>query len=305
MSAGWVASTVRARALTRRRLGSDGVRRLAGSTSLAGGIALLAGSAYSRDLAPDMTPDLARRAVAAVGLWHLRVLAGWLPPRGPALLRALAAWYEARNISDRLDVLAGRPAESPYRMGALATSWGRLSGASTATELRRALATSPWGDPGPVPTPQAGVALGMAWARRLAEELPAAGTWAAGRAALLVAVAVCDGTPLAAGPASDARRLLGDGWRDARTVPELAAALPRRAAWVLDGVTAGDGLWRAEPVWWRRVAEDGAALTLTPRPGPDPVVGVAATLLADAWRAGAALEIAARGGDRELADALG
>ena len=305
MSAGWVASTVRARALTRRRLGGDGVRRLAASPSLEAGMALLTGSAYARDLGPDMTPDLARRAVAAVGLWHLRVLAGWLPPRGPALLRALAAWYEARNIGGRLDALAGRPAEPPYRMGALATSWGRLGEAATAADLRRALAASPWGDPGPVPPPQAGIALGMAWARRLAEELPAAGTWAAGRAALLVAVALSDGTALTAGPASDARRLLGVGWQDARTVPELAAALPRRAAWVLDGVTAADGLWRAEPAWWRRVADDGAALTLTPRPGPDPVVGVAATLLADAWRVGAALEIAARGGERELADALG
>ena len=45
--------------------------------------------------------------LAETVLWHLRVLAGWLPPAAVGRLRALAAWFELVNIEQRVDYLAG------------------------------------------------------------------------------------------------------------------------------------------------------------------------------------------------------
>ena len=39
----------------------------------------------------------AQRAIAETALWHVRVLAGWMPPRGIELVRILAAWFELAN----------------------------------------------------------------------------------------------------------------------------------------------------------------------------------------------------------------
>ena len=306
MSAGWVAATVRARALARRRLGSEGARRLAARPSLALALEELAGSAYTRksELGPEL--ESARHAVTATAIWHLRVLAGWLPPGGAGVLRALAGWYEAANIEHRLASfrLAGAGEPAPYALGSLTTSWGRLSGAVSAADLRRALAASPWGDPGSEDPDEAGLALRLSWARRLAADVPQAAGWAAGRAAVLAGVAVCSGRPLPAGAAADAGRLLGRRWEGTRSLPDLAAAVPRAAAWTLAGVTEPERLWRAEVAWWDRLGADGLALAAAPRFGPGPVVGVAALLMADAWQVGAALEVANLGGG-ELAGALG
>ena len=49
----------------------------------------------------------AQRGVAETLLWHLRILAGWLPAAGAGLMRALAGWFELQNIDARLAALAG------------------------------------------------------------------------------------------------------------------------------------------------------------------------------------------------------
>jgi len=315
VSAGWVAGTVRARAMARRRLGRQAAHELASQPSLATALALLSTSAYGRDLQGLSRLADAQRAVAATALWHLRILAGWLPPGGADQLRAVAAWYELANIEDRLASLAGDDVAQPFELGALASSWRRVSPGSSVSAVRSGLAASPWGDPGADEIGPIGVALRMAWARRLASDAAGASSWAAGRGALLVAGILAGGlrsgkgtTPgqaLPGGAVASARRLLGSGWQDASTLAELTTRLPGSAAWALEGTTAPEDLWRAELGWWNRVESDGlTARTATAGPGPEPVVGMAAALVADAWRVGAALEAAARGGDPGLADAL-
>jgi hypothetical protein len=76
----------------------------------------------------------------------------------------------------------------------------------------------------------------------------------------------------------------------------LRDALPREAAWVLEGVDAPAELWRSEAAWWRRVEDDAVRFARSAQMGIDAVVGCAALLGVDAWRTSGALESAARGG---------
>ena len=135
MSAGWVAGSVRARALARRRLGPSGARRLAASASLADALRALAGTPYGAAEMPGQTLAGAQHAIAAAVLWDLRVLAGWLPRDGVRLLRTLAGWFELANVDELLQTMAGRPAGGEFRLGALATAWPQLR---QAAGLRRA-----------------------------------------------------------------------------------------------------------------------------------------------------------------------
>ncbi len=79
MSGGWVAGSVRARALARRRLGADAARELAACGSLAEALQALAATPYGRESQPGLTLAEAQHGIAAAILWDLRVLAGWLP----------------------------------------------------------------------------------------------------------------------------------------------------------------------------------------------------------------------------------
>src|SRR5689334_25150384 len=102
MPAGWVAGSVRARALARRRLGRAGDRALATTGSLGASIVTLAASPYGRDVRAGSSLADAQRAVGATLLWHLRVLAGWQPAEGSQAVRALAGWFEIANVDDLL-----------------------------------------------------------------------------------------------------------------------------------------------------------------------------------------------------------
>ena len=92
MSLAWVAGSVRAKALARRRLGSTVIRELAASSTTESALHMLTGSAYGRDVRPGLTVEQAQHAVRAALLWQLRVLAGWQPRAGAELVRRLAAW---------------------------------------------------------------------------------------------------------------------------------------------------------------------------------------------------------------------
>ena len=88
----------------------------------------------------------AQRAVAETLLWHVRILAGWLPAAGAALVRALAGWFELMNIDARLAALAGEGGEPrPFALGTLATAWSDVERARTVEEVARAVAGSAWG----------------------------------------------------------------------------------------------------------------------------------------------------------------
>jgi hypothetical protein len=81
----------------------------------------------------------------------------------------------------------------------------------------------------------------------------------------------------------------------ARRFTDLAAALPRSARSVLEGVSGPAELWGAEAHWWLTVERDSEELVRAPRPGPDVLVGAVGLLATDAWRVRAALQVAAQG----------
>lgn len=280
-----------------RRLGRDGALKLAEAPSLQAALATLEGSAYGREVRPGMDLAAAQRGLAETVLWHLRVLAGWLPPAAVGRLRALAAWFELVNIEQRVDYLAGGELRRPFSLGGLGTAWVSVADAQTPDELRAALVGSAWGDPGDV-DPGIGLALRLAWARRVLESVESARAWAAGAVALLVARELL----LAGRPAEELAALrppaLRRSWRGASTLAGLRAQLPDEAAWPLAGIEGPRDLWRGEAAWWRRVREDAERLARSSQLGRTTVVASVALLAVDAWRTAGALEVAARGGGR-------
>lgn len=304
MSISWVAGSVRAAAMARRRYGAAAARSLATSSSLDEAVDRLATTAYGHDLAPGMRLDEAQRSVAATLLWHLRVLAGWTPWEGTQVLRSLAAGFEVANVDELLRALDDAPSATPYRLGALSTWWPHLEGAASLGELRTLLSTSPWGDPGRDSAQAIQTTMRLAWARRTDGQVPEA--WRLGGAALLVArERFAAGHELEGAAADLARVLVGEGAVTATSLEDLAGVLPREAAWVLDGIHEPGELWQGEAVWWRRVEHDGFRLLTSAVFGPDRLVGAAAVLAVDAWRVRAALEVAARRGvGLEVFDAI-
>ena len=306
MSLAWVAGSVRAKALARRRLGRTAIRELAASSATESALHMLTGSAYGRDVRPGLTVEQAQHAVRAALLWQLRVLAGWQPRAGAELVRRLAAWYEIANVEEQFRRFAGEPAEPAYELGALATSWRRLATCAGPAQLREALASSPWGDPGGDGPYAVGVAMRLTWAQRVAALSPLLVPWAAGAATLLLARDhFWVGRTLPTPGRRAASALLGNRALDAGSLQELATAAGPDAAWVLEGIEEPTDIWLAETAWWRRVEADGVALL---HAGADrrPVLGTIAVLAADAWRVCAALELSARGGTPlEVFDALG
>jgi hypothetical protein len=297
MAAGWVAGSVRAKALARRRMGRAAARALAGRPSLGEALTGLTAGPYGHDVRPDQTLAEAEHAVGAAVLWNIRVLAGWLPAAGADVLRVLAGWFEIANTDELVRSLSGKPAAPPYRLGTLATAWPRLALAGSLGEVRTVLATSVWGDPGGESPRQIGLGMRLAWAGRVAQAAPAAAAWAAGGAALLVArERFAEHRTLADPWVAGIGGLLGADWPAATSVDDLAGRLPGSAAWAVHGLAGPTELWRGEARWWARLHQDSAALLRSARFGPDPVLGATALLAADGWRVCAALELAARGG---------
>ncbi len=297
MSAGWVAAQVRSRCLVQHCLGPEAARQLAAAGSLRQALDVLASTAYAKQLRPDLDLIDAGRAVAGSVLWNLRVLAGWSPPLGASRLRVLAGAFELANLRGDIARLEGFEAPAPYALGSLATV-PRLSSVATVSELRRALAASPWGDPGV--SDRGGLVLGLelALAHRIAEDVPEASGWATTYAALVVARCLASGASLVTGTpaAAHARAVLGERLDRVRSLRDLTDSLARRSAWLLADVSGPEDLWAAEARWWHRLWSDGLALVRRGGPEPGTTVGAAAALAADAWRVRGALEVAARQG---------
>jgi hypothetical protein len=306
VKAEWIAGTVRGRLLLAHRLGEEPARSLAAQRSFAEARLLLLASPYGRDLgaAEELAP--AQRGVAATSLWHLRILAGWLPPDGSVLLRALAAWYELANIEHHIAwIVTGTSPPPPFELGGLATVWPRIEPTHDLAEVRSVLAASPWGEPASENPGGLHLALRAGWTRRIIDCAPEAREWAQAAVALLVA------RELLLTEEEDPRRLLAlpgvrASWLTASSVPELAARLPAAIRWALSEVAGPEELWRAELAWWQRVEEDAEALMRRPLGSPALVVGTVALLAVDAQRAARSLAIAALGGaerTRERSDA--
>jgi hypothetical protein len=306
VSAGWIAGTVRARALSRRRLGHTGARSLLAADTPRAGIELLARSPYGRYVRADDSVAAATRGVAATLLWNVRVLAGWLPARGAEMLRVLTGWFEIANVEEHLRELAGLPAEPPFSLGALATTWPRLAATGSRDELRAVLTTSGWGDPGGAAPRDVQLAMRLAWVERVVGQIPTARTWARGGAALLVArELLVHRQPLSDQVRASAARILGARWSAASSLETLHDLLPGDARWVLRDIYDVDRLWEAEARWWHRLRTDCSALVARSRFGPEPVVGAVGLLAFDAWLVTGALAGSGRGDSAvEVFDAL-
>jgi len=308
MNAGWVAAGVRARGLARRQLGRDGARGLATSSSLAAALGTLAHTAYGREVRTEMDLASAERAVFATLLWHMRILAGWGPPLGSGPLRLLATGFEVANVTDQLARIGGQKAPSPYALGSMATAWPAISEARTAAEVRVALASSSWGDPGGEDLATVRLALLLGWARRVLDGVPGAADWAISGSALVVCRVLMADAFSGLGPSArrDAHHLLGSGWQEASSPGDLARHVPKAAAKVLEGASGPDDLWRAEALWWSNLEASGTALAARSTLDVSSSVGVVGLLAVDAWRTRAALQVAARGGGDivELFDAM-
>lgn len=296
MNAGWVASSVRAQAMTRRRLGRREVTVLAASTSLDEGLAILEPTAYGHQVRPGQDLAEAQRAVTDVWLWNVRVLAGWGPRPAVTVLRPLVAPLEVANTLDHLQRLQNRATPRPYRLGGLATAWNRLAPTTSAEELRSVLATSAWGDPGDTTPWAVGLGMRAVLAERVTAQVPSAAPWAAGGLALVLAGLLVENITPTPAFRTSAARVLGRGPLEAASLHALRETLPAGAGWALSAVDGAGDLWRAEARWWARVEREAGALTHHPTPGQERVVGAVALMAVDAWRVRAALERAASGG---------
>ncbi len=297
MTSAWVAGSVRSRALARRRLGSEAARRIAACGSLPEALEAVASTPYGREVGPGQTLAEAQRGIAATLLWHLRVLAGWLPRDGVATLRTLAGWFEIANTDELMYGLTGGAPAGAYQLGALATAWSRLRGANTLPQLRTALAASAWADPGGQEPRAIRLGMRVAWATQVATLPEPAPSWADAAAALLLAgERFVTGQPIPEPAAARLARLLGSAPVNAASLDELAQRLPAAARWVLTPAGTPGELWRAQSRWWAHVERDGFKLLASPGFTGEPVLGTVALLAADAWRLRAALELAARGG---------
>jgi len=295
MTAGWVAGTVRAKAMARRVLGAEAARQVAASRSLAEAQRILQSTRYHDAAETGLSLASAQHAVAATILWDSRVLAGWLPRDGVSLLRLLAGWFEIANVDELLQAQAGLPTGPEFQLGALATAWPRLSEARSTAELRRALAASTWGDPGGDTSKDIRLAMRARWAARVAISGDRARTWAASAPALLRSTAPAAPVTAAAGGRAGAdRRPSAISRLTSRGRPPASAAAEQAAQ-----------PWEAEAGWWRRVESDARVLLRSAATDSGPVLGAVAVMAADARRVRAALASAARGGQAlEAYDAL-
>ena len=304
MSPGWVAGLTRARLLLSRTIGADHARAIAGRPSLGEAVSALAGSAYGERVQAGVDLNAAERGVAETLLWHLQIMAGWLPAAGAGLVRALAGWFELANIDARLAALASDGREpTPFVLGGLATAWTEIEHARSVDEVAEAVYGSTWGDVGGRAPAELAIGLRIEWARRVRNAAPEAVGWVAGAGALLAAREL-----FVAGSRAHTAQLgrlpgIGEDALRAGSLRELRAALPAQAAWALAGVSGPSELWRAELRWWSEVESDTRPLLRTW--GDEAVVLAAVALLAlDAQRTVRALEAAAQGGRPELVDLI-
>ena len=143
VTAGWVAGTVHGQALLHRSVGLVGARAIAESASWPVARGELNATPYDAHLTDDADRDAAHRCAATATLWHLRVLAGWLPPGATGLARLAAGRFEISNIEGRIARVSGAPdapSIEPLPLASLATAWPRVAIATSADQVRAAIA---------------------------------------------------------------------------------------------------------------------------------------------------------------------
>lgn len=287
MTAAWTAGIVRARLLAERAAGAA-AREVASASTWRAALEVAAESAYGHDLRPSDTLAEAQDAVAATLLWHLRILAGWLPARGTEMVRLLAGWFEIANAENRAAAIAGAPTRPPFHLGSLRTLPGGIEHASTAADIRRMLANSAWGDPATGDPGVLRLALRARWAARTAAGIGPASEWAQTALLLLVAREIVAGRTVPLASVSAVPR----AWRESGSLAELRLQTPPHLRWPLDAAETGEDVWRAEGRWWARLERDAGRMARRSQLDSETLVGVIGVLAADAHRLRAALAVA-------------
>ena len=295
MSAGWVAPMTRGRALLERTVGVDGARRLVEAETWPAARERLASTVYGIELASDASRAQARHAAATAAAWQLRVLAGWLPPGSSGLVRLVVGPIEISNIEQHVVWLTLGTAGRPVSLGSLGTAWPGVSTTTSLEALRGRLERSSWGDPGGTDPATITVGLCVAWLQRLSRQLPVAKPVAHGGLAILIArERFAFEREIAPITAREIDHLVGNGWRRAETLAQLAEQLPRTASWAGSGVSSFDDLWHAELAWLDRIERDARGLAASRRFGRNEVAAVMALLMVDLRRVQSAIEVAGR-----------
>ena len=295
MTAGWVAVSTRGGALLRRLVGLAGAHELAEAATWSQARSQLAATFYGMEMTTGCSRAEARSAATSATVWQLRVLAGWLPVQASGLARLFAGPTEIANIEGHLASLGGATTDAPVSLGSLAVAWPRVATTTSSEQVRAVLTHSAWGDPGGADPVAVAIGLRVAWARRLVRQVPETSAWAKGGLAVLIArESFAFGRDIAPVTGREIDRLVGKGWRQAATIPELALVLPTSAAWALADIASPADLWRAELAVTRRVTAEATQLAATKRPTKGTVAAVMALLLVDLWRVTAAVELAGR-----------
>lgn len=306
MTAGWVAASTRGSALVRRLVGDAGARELAGAETWSEAQGQLSGTFYGAEMPSNADRATARRAATTATIWQLRVLAGWMPVGASSLARLFAAPVEIANIEAHLASLSGADTSTPLSLGSMAVAWPSVVPATSPEQVRTALIHSAWGDPGGADPVTVGFGLRAAWARRLVRQVPDAAPWAKGGLALLIARELYafdrDIAPLTG---RELDRLVGNRWRQATSISDLARLMPESAGWALANIASPSELWQAEVGVARRVTADATALATAKRFTKGTVAATMALLLLDLRKVTAAIELAGRGHHRtEVFDAV-
>jgi hypothetical protein len=296
VTVGWVAATMRGRALLRRTTGVAGARAVAATPSWDAARDLLAGTVAGRGLPRDADRGGARSAASAATVWQLRVLAGWVPPASTGLVRLAAGPVEIADIEAHLDALEGGPRREPVPLGSLGTAWPALGRTTSAQAARDLLRRSSWGDPGGTDRISMALGLRVAWLRRIQVAAGRAAPWAGGALAVVVArERFAFERAISPVTGRDVDHALGRAWRAAGSLAELTDLLPPAARWPLAGIDRADDLWWAERAVAQRVAEEAGARAATGGADRATLVAVLALLLVDLWRVHAAIDLAGRG----------
>jgi hypothetical protein len=285
MSAGWIAGDVRARGLAATEA-IDVASSVAKTPGLEPAVAVLGQTRWIRDTDSATSVDAAERAVFETLIWQLRVLAGWLPSEGVEVVRSCVAWFEIRNIEDRLAYFAGSPAAIPFELGRLGLISKSLGAAGSAEDIRRLIGASAWGDPGGEDAYAIRMWLRHRWHRRARDASPELRIWADAAAWLF----------------AFRERLAGRAGAD--LIASKPPSLPSSWRWVTAATWSPGDMWRAEERWWAQVRQEGLQLLHEPVGGRGPALGAVTTLAVSARRIATALEIAAGVGGGEL-DAAG
>ena len=297
MTAGWVASTTRGRALLGRLVGADGARRLAVSTSWPEARSQFATTLYGTDMAPDADRVTARTAAATATSWQLRVLAGWCPPGSTGLVRVFGAPFELTNIMQHVDHIDDHDThrEGSIPLGSLAVAWPHVASTTTPDQVRTVLSHSPWGDPGGADAQTMRCGLRVSWCRRLVRQVPESKDWSHGALAVLIARERFGfGREIAGVTGRQLDQELGRSWRSASAISDLVDRLPKPATWALVDVEKPEDLWLAELALVRRASAEAHLLVKRSRFDRTTVAAVMALLLVDLWHVSAAIAVAGR-----------